>query len=266
MTARTPVTMGKLVPAIAVVGMGVTCLGGFIAIRATQRDARKDGPSAPAVGTNAPSPIAPASGAPPIPFTAPVAAEPSARIVRTTEATTSIGGRFFLVEVENTGTLPLVRPSVLVSGFDTAGARVAEQPGYLAQSRLEPRASGVVLALISEPPAGAVRYEVRMGELRTDDYTGPDVAATVVESNERPSAGAMHDLVGTVRNDTASPMRFVHVVAVGRDPAGVAVSFADGYASITQLGPGESSGFRLSVGTFEQARPARWEIVSFGRP
>lgn len=226
-------------------------------------------------GRSAPSPDTASGGMPPVELSSPippttvVAAAPptpTAELTQVVEATTSIGGKFFLAEYSNTGTIRIDRPSVIVSGFDANGARVVEQAGYAVRARLEPGESIVVLALIAAPPAGATRYEVRAKPPESSGYSTPEVAVEIVESREQTSFGSTRKLVGTVRNNTATDVRFTRIVSVGRDADGRPCSFADGIPSETSLAAGASTGFDLSVGTFQASPPVRWEITAFGRP
>lgn len=183
-----------------------------------------------------------------------------AEIVRYTEGTTSIGARFFLVEVKNTGSVELA-PTVVVSGFDANGTRVVETKGYSRRGALQPGAIETVLARINEKPTSALaRVEVVVAP------TAPFIktrSVTVAEITEQPSYGSMHQLVGTVVNQTRENVQNVQVIAVGRDASGKPVAFGEAYASTTSLAPGARSGFRIS-GTWEVSRPMRWEASAFG--
>ncbi len=194
------------------------------------------------------------------------AAAPSAALGQIVEGNTSIGGRFFLVEYRNVGTLPIVQPSVVASGFDASGRRVVEQPGYAIRSTLAPGESTVILVLIAEPPADLARTEIALRGPDSGGYAPAEISVEIRESAERPTYGTMHELVGTVRNPSDRTLAFVRVLAIGRDEQGRPVSFADGMPSATTLAPGAESGFDVDVGTFEVARPARWEIIGLGRP
>lgn len=203
---------------------------------------------------------------PSLPVT-PVAAQtdeiPPLELTTVVEGHTSIGGRFYLVDVRNPADVAVGQPAVVASGFDAGGHRILEQPGYSRMGSLAPGESAVVLVLIAEPPAGLTRVDLAPRPGR--GFVQRHRAAEVVESTERASFGSMHEMVGTVRNGSGERLEFIQVVAVGRDAAGKPVSYADGFLTNHTLEPGGSSGFTLSIGTFETARPARWELVAFGR-
>jgi len=205
-------------------------------------------------------------GATPLPST-PVAVapaqEPQVELVHVIEGTTSIGGRFYLVDFKNTGTVAMGKPAVVASGYDASGRRILEQRGYAQRSTLAPGETAVVLVLIAEPPPGLHRVDVAP-RLEASRW-GREVPIEVVESSERATFGSLHEIVGTVRNAGDSRSAFTHVVAVGRDASGKPVSYADGFPTTHTLAPGESSGFTLSIGTFEISRPVSWELVAFGQ-
>lgn len=222
----------------------------------------------PAIATPvvvAPS-VAPETPEAPAPADAPPAAAPTAVLGEVVEGTTSIGGRFWIADYANTGTVTIDRPSIVVSGFDAAGARLVEQAGYATRARLEPGERTVVLALLPEPPAGLARTEVAVHPPTVSAYIAPEVVLEVTEFSERATFGSMHELVGTVHNTSPEHVRFVRLVAVGRDAGGRPVSFTTSIPSRTDLDADQSSGFTMQVGVFEAVRPARWEIVAVGQP
>jgi hypothetical protein len=187
---------------------------------------------------------------------------PVAKITFTKKGRLSIGGDFWLLTYTNAGKIPISRPAAVVSLFDDAGHRVGEQVGYSPVKLLEAGASVPVLVLVSKPPVYA-RVEIAPQEPRPpSDYDRTPVSVTVVESIVRASYGSMKEAVGTVRNDTAQPVRFIQVVVIGRNAKGELVSLASGYSTTSNLEPKATSGFKVSIGTFEIEAPARYEIFA----
>lgn len=260
-TARSPAGFVAMAVGLMVV---VTSLVVFLRFRAPPEPT--SGITIPAIGGGVTVPVSDPSApaVPVLPVAAATEESPTAELVNVLDGTTSIGGRFYLVEMRNTGTVTIGRPAVMASGFDAAGKRVLEQAGFAARGTLPPGESTVILVSISAPPAALDHVDV-VPRLNGRSMTDRDVAVVVVESTERSTFGSMHEIVGTARNDAERQVQFIHVVAVGRDADGRPVSYADAFPSNHTLAPGESSGFTLSVGTWEIRRPTRWELVAFGR-
>lgn len=261
-TPRKPSSAGGLVVAAATVMVIVGAMTALVLFKSSAPAPMPPASVSPVYSSqSSPTPVMPIA-----PVAVAPAAEPSAEVTSVSEGRTSIGGRFFLADYANTGTVPINAPAIVASGFDANGARVVEQPGFAERGNLAPGEHVIILALVAEPPPNVARFEVTARPPQTGGYAAHEVAVEVVESSEHSTGGSMHELVGTVRNTSATALRFVRVVAVGRDADGKAVAFANGMPTRNELAAGEESGFRLSVGTFEISRPARWDLVCFGQP
>ncbi len=220
--------------------------------------------------TPAPAPLAPQPGV--APATAPLPSPGAANVVglsaslgQVTQGTNSTGAIFWLADYVNDGGLPITRPAVIVSLFDESGARVGEQVGHARVSTLAPGARTTVLVLITSPPAYA-RADVQVRAPTSSRFATAVAEANVVEHRTEPSFGNRVQVVGTVQNDTTTPLRFVSVVVVGRNAAGAPVSFGYAFASTHDLAPGQSSGFQVRLGTFETETPATYDVSASGRP
>ncbi len=212
-----------------------------------------------------PPPSAPPPPAPPPPaFTTNSAAPPSAEIVHAIDGTTRIGGRFWLVDYRNSGDVEITSPSVAVSLFDEAGQRVGEQKGYAAIKRLQPGQTTTILVLVSHPPP--YHRDALSLVQPASGFALPEVTLEVTEFRENPSFGSMRDLIGTVKNPHLRQVRFVNIIVVGRDASDQPVAFASGTATRKEIDAGGSSGFSISVGTFEVEPPKRWEVTAVGSP
>jgi len=189
--------------------------------------------------------------------------EPSATLDNSVKGETSIGGHYWLSTYRNTGEVPIERPSVIVSLFDKDGARVGEQPGYAGRTYLRPGESTTILALSAKPPTYE-HAEVTAAEPSVARYTKPVIDIQVREHVVNPLGNDRSDVVGTVDNTTEGAVDFIKIVVVGRDKDGNPVAFSESYASDKDLGPGESSGFKVTLGTWLIEPPETIEVSAFG--
>ena len=72
--------------------------------------------------------------------------------------------------------------------------------------------------------------------------------------------------MGTVRNETDGELKFIKVVAIGRDGGGNPVGFGTSYATSSTLAAGAESGFKVRCGVWHLEDPKTWEVVAFGKP
>ena len=224
----------------------------------------------PAVTPPTPTPVVPPPPtstlpAVPAPTTAPAAAGlPTAQMGPRSTGTNSAGARFWIVDYENTGSVAISRPAIIVSLFDEAGARVAEQTGYSRQHILAPGEKTTVLVLVTNAPSFA-REEVQLRPPEGVRFQAPEVALEVVEQRPEPGIANRIQIVGTVRNPSAQDVRFASILVVGRNAGGIPVSYGTGIASIRDLVAGASSGFAVRMGTFETEAPTTYEVSARAR-
>jgi hypothetical protein len=175
------------------------------------------------------------------------------------------GAHFWLTTYVNAGENPIDKPAVVVSLFDESGARTGEQAGWAERDVLEPGESAPVLVMVGQPPRYA-RAEVVPREPTPPRYPSTQMPVVVTEHTVQPQAfGNRRSVVGTVKNERDGALKFVKIVAVGRDATGKIVSYATSFATKKVLGPGEESGFKVDMGTFELAEPVRYELSAMGR-
>jgi len=190
---------------------------------------------------------------------------PSATLEATVPGKTSIGGHFWLATYHNTGPAPIGRPAIVVSLFDGSGARVGEERGYARRDYLRPGESTTVLALSSDPPEYE-RAEVTLVEPQAPRHTAEPIDLQVRENVVNNRGRGRSDVIGTVENQSDTAVNFVKLLVVGRNDAGDPVAFGEAFATDKDLAPGESSGFKVSLGTWVIEDPKTIEVVAFGRP
>jgi hypothetical protein len=177
----------------------------------------------------------------------------------------STGAHFWLTTYVNVGENPIDKPAVVVSLFDESGSRTGEQAGWAEREVLEPGESAPVLVMVGQPPSYA-RAEVVPREPTPPRYPSKQMPVVVTEHTVQPKAfGNRRSVIGTVKNEREGTLKFVKIVAVGRDAAGEIVSYATSFATKKVLGSGEESGFKVDMGTFELAEPVRYELSAMGR-
>jgi len=177
----------------------------------------------------------------------------------------STGAHFWLTTYANVGETPIDKPAVVVSLFDESGTRTGEQAGWAEREVLEPGESAPVLVMVGYPPR-YTRAEVVPREPTPPRYPSKQMPVVVTEHTVQPKAfGKGRSVIGTVKNEREGTLKFVKIVAVGRDAAGKIVSYATSFATKKVLGPGEESGFKVEMGTFELAEPVRYELSAMGR-
>jgi hypothetical protein len=210
----------------------------------------------------------------PIPVYTPVQTPPptpppsivgSARIGAQIEGTTRAGGKFWLIDYDNVGSSEIINPAVAVSLFDVNGARVAEQTGHSAIKRLRPGGRATILILVNDVPAYS-RAQVEIVPPSTETYALPEETLAVTEYREKASVGSLRNMIGTVKNESSVAVRFVNVLAVGRDASNLPVSFAQGVTTKKEIEAGSDSGFSIPIGTFEVESPTRWDVIAVGAP
>jgi hypothetical protein len=188
---------------------------------------------------------------------------PKAELRDIREGRTSIGGLYWIATFANTGKVPIDHPAAVVSMFDDAGKRVGEQVGYSILEELPPGGAIPLLILASDPPK-YTRIAIAPRDPREPAFPSHQVPVRIVDYEMGKDFGG-RALIGTVENNRAKPVRFTQVLVVGRSSTGEAVSYASGYATAQEIAPKDASGFKVSVGTFEIEKPARYDVLAVGR-
>lgn len=177
---------------------------------------------------------------------------------------TSNGGLFWVFDVKNSGQQIVAKPGAVVSLFDDMGKRLAEQSGWSIKELIRPGEATTVLVFLAKPPAiynqlktaalaqEPTHYNTGQFNLNVTDYT---------ISKDR----NQYVLVGDVINDQEAPVRFIRVVAVAQDESGKDIGLGHSFATEKLLNPGESSGFKINLGTFLVGEPSQWSVWSVAR-
>jgi hypothetical protein len=175
------------------------------------------------------------------------------------------GSSWWLIEYRNTGGGTISFPK-LIALFKDADGNVIDRveatsnvyslpPGDSAWILVTPaKAKGASATFDMMPPEGmqewsAVTKRLELSDFRVDD--NPDI----------PDYGF---LSGKLRNTSGRSMESVLVQAVGYDAKDQPCAYTLGYAEGTPLAAGATTGFRISAGTWQKQKPARWEIHAWG--
>lgn len=178
-------------------------------------------------------------------------------------AKTTSGGQYWVFQIKNTSDHMVYRPRVVVSLFDAADARVAEQSGWTHRSVMAPGAEETVMVYMKELPQDSSRQEIlAMGD--TSTFLEPNQQSLKVSDYQVKPQRNRFELVGDVTNPHDHTLRFIKVVAVAKNAAGQPVGVANAYATQKELAPGASSGFKVSAGTFMTEAPSDWSVFAIG--
>lgn len=177
---------------------------------------------------------------------------------------TSQKALFWIFGLKNHSVEAVHRPGVTVSLFDAKGQRLAEQSGWSAQTLLAPGESSEVLVLISTPPKGIAKTEINTLASVPNDFTQEPVALEVSAFRVNEKRGQF-ELVGDIENKHSGMVKFSRVFAVARNASGQPIGMGNSYATQKHLNPNETSGFKISVGTFLKGDPDHWTLWAHGR-
>lgn len=238
--------------------------GGLLVIVAVVAAVRGGSPPTPPVTPDLPPIEMPSVAAPRVTSAAAEAPEaPKAEVSALHQGETSIGGAFWIVHYENTGTVPIHKPNALVSLFDDAGNRVAEQRSWSKLEALAPGEETPVLVLISEPPDFA-RAEVTLPKPEPLTRAARQVPLQVSPLSTRADSGFAVKVTGTVTNPHEHGIRFTYLVLTGKNDAGEVIAYADGMPSSHSLDAGGESGFEMRCCTFGSETPSTFEVFAVG--
>jgi hypothetical protein len=172
--------------------------------------------------------------------------------------------RFWLIPYTNEGTSPIARPQVMVRTYSDLDELMAEETGFAQIDRLDPGKTAIVLVL-AQSEMKFSRFEVSPAEPKIASWEKIQAATVTEWREEKPDIG-LSKIAGMAKNEWTGTLSFVIVEALGRNAAGEVVAYSNGYLNDSDLDPGESSGFALTLGVWEAEPPVRWELVAHGRP
>jgi DNA-directed RNA polymerase subunit RPC12/RpoP len=190
---------------------------------------------------------------------------PQATLEGTRHGKTSIGGEFWLTTYVNSGEVAIEGPAAVVSMFDETDRRVGEETGYAVASVLAPGDKVPLMVLAAKPPKYA-RVEVAPAPPRPRGYSAAPLPMKVREMSVQAGSFGRPEAVGTVVNEGDAAAAFTKVTVIGRSSSGEMVSYASGFATTTSaIAPGEESGFKISMGTWEVEEPATYEAFALAQ-
>ena len=173
-------------------------------------------------------------------------------------------GRMWIGRYFNTGETVIGSGGVTLSLFDAGGKRLVEQAGYLDVDWLEPGQFTLVHIWVPKVPAFS-RYEIKVKSEPVSDYVSKPLTLAITEQSVRKSSTFSSEFVGTVKNTNKMKVQFIKIVVYGYDDKGAPSCVADSYATEKELGPGEESGFSVSLGGINVGTPVRYVAQAFAR-
>jgi len=177
---------------------------------------------------------------------------------------TSNGGLYWIVGVKNSGSETVYRPGAVVSMFDAKGQRVAEQSGWSSHESLEPNMSTVVLVFLSQPPVDAERNELTTLASKQNSFSSPPIKLAI-ENFVVSTSNGLFEIIGDVVNVHDGPVKYARVYAVAKNANDEPIGLGQAFATQKNLKSGETSGFKIKVGTFLVGEPEQWELWGLGR-
>lgn len=192
---------------------------------------------------------------------------PKVTVVKNISASNSIGGKYWIVTIRNDGKTNIARPGALVSLYDNKGQRVEEQKGWSKLEHLAPKQQTEVLILVSKPPLGEYKTEITaFAQLpgMYDTYQDSLEVQNFVIKPENKYSNRV-SVIGDIRNPMEYQVDYVVVVALAQNSEGEVVGIADGYVSSTHIASGETSGFKVSAGTYISEKPESWSVYALGK-
>lgn len=177
---------------------------------------------------------------------------------------TSSGGLYWIFAVVNNSEVEIYRPGVVVSLFDTDGKRIAEQSGWSALKSLQSAEQTEVLVFLPEAPESVDTIEINTLASTANQFSTAEVRLEITSFSVTEKNGAF-ELIGDVQNPNANAVKYSRIYAVARNQAGEPIGMGNAFATHKDLSAGESSGFKLRVGSFLQGVPQNWTVWAQGR-
>lgn len=178
----------------------------------------------------------------------------SAKFVDAVALPDRVGNVYFVGIYRNTGEASIDRPRVEATLWDDKKQKVAVGSGYAAFNNLLPGEEVPVKILVQRPPAyTSVTYAVAPQPVRFGTTTRFKLVIEKPKLAPAPLSG--YRLTGTVRNNDAAAVHFVHIVALllGEDHS--IVGMQDGFTAQRELSAGDYSPFSLNI--VQTARPPK---------
>ncbi len=185
-------------------------------------------------------------------------------ILSQVSGTTSQGGQYWILGIQNNSESTLSRPGVMLSLFNEQGKRIEEQGGWSLREMLEPGEKSVVLVYVNEVPIESHKHELNAFSSQSKLYGSEQVEINVTDFSVA-KKNKSFELIGDVVNNHDFAVKYVRLMAVAYDINGKPIGTGNAFSSVKDLAPNQSSGFKVKVGTFLQGEPDTWRVWALGR-
>lgn len=178
-----------------------------------------------------------------------------------------IGNIYFVGIYRNTGEAAIDRPRVEATLWDAKKEKLAVGSGFGAFNNLLPGEEVPIKILVQHAPAYAsVTYKVAPERLRYGSTARPKLQIEKPKLEPAPFSG--YRLSGTVRNNDAADVQFVHIIALLLGEDRKIVGMQDGFAAQRELPAGDHSPFSLQI--LQSTRPPKsfrlYQFASLKKP
>lgn len=178
-----------------------------------------------------------------------------------------VGNIYFVGIYRNTGEAAIDRPRVEATLWSDKKEKLAVGSGYGAFNNLLPGEEVPIKILVQKAPAYAsVTYKVAPERVRFGSTVRPKLA--IEKPKLEPAQFGGYRLSGTVRNNDAADVRFVHIVALLLGEDRHIVGMQDGFAAQRDLPAGDHSPFQLQI--MSTSRPPKsfrlYQFASLAKP
>jgi hypothetical protein len=174
------------------------------------------------------------------------------------------GYEVWVLEIANTGEVPIDHPCARAVLKDAQGAVLRDERGYAQRDVI---GAGQTAPLrITAKKSSYARVDVELCDLRALTWALREIPVKVAEHKLQRGDFGSNAVIGTVENTGGEPLKFVKIVVMGRDEQGQMVSVDETYADTQVLKPGAKSSFKVHVGIFQVGTVARYDAFAVGRP
>ena len=190
----------------------------------------------------------------------------SIKILSHVTSKTANGDNYWISTIINNGQETAIRAGVVVSLFDKNGKRVGEQKGYAKLKFLKPQQKANILTLITKAPSYA-KAELATFASRPNNYEKPYSLLKVEDYNVKVSSYSKkyHDIIGEVSNHNDHQVDYSKIVVLAKDENDQTIGIADGYLTHASLKPQATSGFKVTIGSFQIKPASRYTLYAFGQ-
>lgn len=159
-------------------------------------------------------------------------------------------------------TIRLVRVSV--NFFDANGGLVATAYGYVSLEYTRPGQVSCFEILLPQP-ANWASYQFEPPTYFVSSTPAPNLVVFNDSGAYNPSLN-WYEILGQVRNDHPTQVRFVEVVGALFDASDTIIACRNTYVNSTDLNPGQTSAFRILYSGDRYSNVARYHLAASGSP